>query len=205
LMTSGITDRRLLRAMRQVPRERFVPAGRKNLACIDEEHVLRAGDDPRSMAAPAAFAKLVQLADIDAEDVVLDIACGTGYSSAVLAALASAVVAVEDDERLVATANENLSGLDVGNAAVLQTPLTAGVPAEAPFDVIVIEGAVDFVPDALLRQLKEQGRLVAMVGSGSTAVANLFVNVGGAIRAYPAFNAAMPALSAFRKAPEFAL
>jgi protein-L-isoaspartate(D-aspartate) O-methyltransferase len=157
------------------------------------------------MATPAAFARLVQLAEVDAEDVVLDIACGTGYSCAVLASLASAVVAVEDDERLVATANEILSDLDIGNAVVLQAPLNGGVPAEAPFDVIIIEGAVDFVPAALLGQLKEQGRLVALVGSGSTAVANLFVNAGGAIRAYPSFNAAMPKLSAFRKAPEFAL
>jgi protein-L-isoaspartate(D-aspartate) O-methyltransferase len=203
LMTSGVTERRLLRAMGQIPRERFVPAGRKDLAYIDEAHVLRTGADPRAMATPAAFAKLVQLADIGAGDVVLDIACGTGYSSAVIAALSSAVVAIEDDEQLVASADEILSDLDIGNAAILCAPLAGGVPAEAPFDVIIIEGAVDIVPEALLSQLKEQGRLVAMVGSGSTAVANLFVNAGGSIRAYPAFNAAMPVLSAFRKAPEF--
>jgi protein-L-isoaspartate(D-aspartate) O-methyltransferase len=205
LMTTGITDRRLLRTMGQIPRERFVPESRRPLAYIDEEHVLRGGADPRILPTPASFARLVQMAEIGPDDVVLDIACGTGYSSAVLAALASAVVAVEDDDGLVAAAEEILSHLDFGNAAVLRAPLTEGVPSEAPFDAIVIEGAVEQVPQALLAQLKDQGRLVALVGAGSTAVAHLYINSGGSVRALRSFNAAMPVLSAFSKRSEFSL
>ena len=148
LRTREVTDKPLLAAMLAVPRERFVPAARAGLAYADMSHKLSESGD-RVLPAPEAFARLVQFGGITRDDIVLDIGCGTGYSSAVIARVAAAVVALESHEDLAAKADSILTELEVGNAAVLSGDLAAGVPSEAPFDVIVIEGAVDFVPEAL--------------------------------------------------------
>ncbi len=204
LRTSSITDRRLLTVMGDVPRERFLPEARRPLAYADVEHRLDAANG-RAISTPAAFGRLVQLARIKPTDIVLDIACGTGYSTAILAGLANAVVATEDDEQLVGRADAALSELEIGNAAVLKAGLTAGLPSEAPFDVIVIEGSVDFVPEALFAQLKEGGRLVTSMRRGRTCVAEVFVNAEGDVTGRREFDLGLPPLAPFRRPEVFAL
>ena len=194
LRTSGITDRRLLVAMGEVPREKFVPAVRQGLAYIDE--ALPVGG-ARKLAAPAPFAKLVQLAQIQGDERVLDLGCGTGYSAAVLARLADHVVAVEDDKTLSVHARAALAELGISNVTLVEGALTAAGKAHGPYDVIVLEGAVAGVPDALLAQLKPEGRLVALIAEpGRVAVAHLFARSGKGIAASAAFDASLPPLLA---------
>ncbi len=204
LRTREVTDRGLLSAMLDVPRERFLPRARAELAYSDMRHELT-GTSRRTLPAPEAFARLAQLGGITHDDVVLDVACGTGYSTAVLARIASAVVALEDDADLVAEADSLLTALEVGNAAVLRGELGAGVPTEAPFDVIVVEGAIDAIPETLFSQLKQGGRLVAGVAHGPTVVATLFVRSEGVVTRNEAFDIGLPRLAAFAAPPAFAL
>lgn len=200
LRTSGITDWRILDAMNRVPRERFVPDHRVSFAYSDEDIPLSSG---RTLAAPADFARIVQLADVGSQDVVLDVGCGTGYSAAVLSSLANAVVALESDEVLTGKANDILADLDIGNAAVVAGPLEEGLAREAPFDVIILEGSVEGVPAVLFAQLRDGGRLVAVLGSGNAAVAHLYVKSGEDVAGTPTFNVSLPPLGAFAPAPEF--
>lgn len=200
LRTSGVLDARILTAMGRVPREIFVPEARRALAYLDEEIPV---SPTRKLPEPAGFGRLVQLAEIGSGDVVLDVACGTGYSTAVLSALANGVVALEDDPALVEAANANLAAIDIGNAAVVEGPLAGGIPREAPFDVIVIEGAVDAVPQDLLDQLRDGGRLVAAIGHGNAGVAHLFVRSGDAIAQSSHFNLSLPALAVFARPEGF--
>lgn len=200
LRTSGITDWRILDAMNRVPREKFVPEPYAEFAYSDENIPMSA---KRALASPAAFAKLVQLAAITSQDVVLDVGCGAGYSAAVLSNLANAVVAVESDEGMVAKANDALADLDIGNAAVVAGPLDAGLPKEAPFDVIILEGAVDAVPPALFEQMRDGGRLVAVIGTGNAALAHLYIKTGTDVAATANFNLSLPLLGTFAPAPEF--
>lgn len=200
LRTSGITDWRILDAMNRVPREKFVPDHQAALAYSDDELSLSGG---RMLGTPADFARLVQLAEVGSQDVVLDVGCGTGYSTAVLSMLANAVVALDSDEAMAGRANDILVDLDIGNAAAVPGPIENGVAREAPFDAIILEGAVDAVPPALLDQLRDGGRLVAVIGTGNSGVAHLYVKTGTEIGATAAFNASLPVLGVFAPAPAF--
>jgi protein-L-isoaspartate(D-aspartate) O-methyltransferase len=192
LRTSGITDRRLLTAMGEVPRELFVPAVRRELAYIDGSQPLNA---TRRLGPPAPFAKLVQLAAIEHSDHVLDVGCGTGYSSAVLARLAADVVAVDHDASLAAEARKTLAGVDAGNVSVIEGALATAGRNKGPYDVIVLEGVVAEVPDALFAQLKPEGRLVTLIaGAGEVPVAHLFAKSGKGIAARADFDARLPPL-----------
>ena len=204
--TTDVTDSALLSAMLSVPREEFVPARRRELSYIDEDIEIAAADGGRSaryLMEPSPFARLIQLAEVKPTDFVLDIGCGTGYSSAVLSRLASFVVAVESDAHLAEAATAGLARLGYENVAVVAAPLAAGHTGEAPYDLIVIEGAVDEVPQDLLDQLKDGGRLVAVIGEGNAARAVLHVRDGGTISHRKAFNAAVKSLDEFRRAPAF--
>lgn len=203
LRTSSITDRQLLTAMGQVPRERFVPEARQTLAYIDDVHVLDA-QSGRALPAPAPFARLVQLAGVGPGDKVLDVGCGSGYSSAVLAALAAEVVAVEESAGLVRSAADNLAALGIGNVTVVEAPLTLGAARHGPYDVILIEGAVEQVAGALQAQLADGGRLVATVGKrGGIGVAHRFVRAGDDVAARAEFDARMPPLTAQKPSEKF--
>lgn len=193
LRTSAVTDRRLLRAMGAVPRERFLPEARRPLAYIDESHVLP-GPSGRAIPAPAPFARLVQLAEIGPDDHVLDVGTGTGYSAAVLAQLAGSVVALEGDPALAKAASGNLASLGVANASIVENDLDKGAPEQGPYDAIVLEGAVAEVPEAILHQLKEGGRLVALIRTGATAVASVYVRVGEEFAPRTEFNTTLPPL-----------
>jgi protein-L-isoaspartate(D-aspartate) O-methyltransferase len=195
LRTSSITDRRLLAAMGAVPREQFVPESRRPLAYIDATHRLVDERGGRALPAPAQFARLVQLAGVRSGDRVLDVGCGSGYSTVVLAELAAEVVGVEETAALVELARGNLAALQVGNASVVQAPLAAGAPETGPYDVILIEGEVGSVPEPLQAQLAEGGRLVAVLGRPGIGVAHRFVRSGDDVAGRPEFDARMPALT----------
>jgi protein-L-isoaspartate(D-aspartate) O-methyltransferase len=201
LRTTDVTNAALLDAMLAVPRELFVPEGRRPLAYIDED--VRVDAQGRFLMEPSPFARLVQLADVRANDFVLDVGCATGYSAAVLSRLASSVVALECDAGLAASATSNLSTLGYDNVAVVEGALQDGYASEAPYDVIVVEGAVDFVPDALLAQLKDGGRLVAVVGSGHSAMARIYLRDGDTISDRRVFNAAVKPLPGFMREAAF--
>src|SRR5437868_2561208 len=146
-----VTDLRIIAALLDVPRERFFPPAQRALAYLDAE-VPVAG--PRALLKPMVFAKLLQAAAIGENERVLDVGCATGYSSAVLAELAGSVIALEEDPALVRSASEMLAELGAAHVSVVTGPLTDGWPKGAPYDAILIEGASEIVPDALLAQLK---------------------------------------------------
>lgn len=203
LTTSGVLDANVLAAFSAVPREAFLESNKHEFAYTDKEHRL-AGAIERYMGTPVSIGKLLELADISKDDIVLDVACGTGYSTALLAQLANSVVAIEVDSELVDKGNEILADLDISNAAIVKGPLAKGVASEAPFDVIVIQGAVGEVPASLFAQLREGGRLVAIIGTGSSANAVLHMKTQTGIARIPSRNACMPELAEFAKKPAFA-
>lgn len=203
LRPANITDRQLLSAMGKVPREKFVTQERSAIAYTDTDHPM--GKGGRQLANPVAFAKLVQLAEITPQDFVLDAGCGLGYSTAVLADLAGSVVGLDEEAALVDAANTNLADLEIGNATAVAANITEGMPSEAPFDVIVIEGAVDEVPSALFDQLRDGGRLVVMLNDGATPTAYKYVKSGDDITARAEFDAAIPQLLVQQVRPQFTL
>ena len=205
---SDVTDRRIIRAMLEVPREAFVPQSLQALAYMDEAVPAAedAGGRPgRCLLAPRTFAKLVQLAEIGPDAVVLDVGCATGYSTAVLARLAKAVVAVEVDAALAASATQTLRRLGVGNALVIEGALEKGAPSHAPFDAILLDGAVPQVPQQLLEQLKDGGRLVAVIADGAFGRAQVWRRTGKVFDPRPAFDAGAPPLPGFSRQAEFVL
>ncbi|MBX3505317.1 MAG: protein-L-isoaspartate O-methyltransferase [Parvibaculum sp.] len=200
---NSVTDERVIAAMSAVPRERFVPVSRQGLAYMDEDIRISDGQPARFLMEPRVFAKLVQLAAITADDLVLDIGCGTGYSTAVLSRLAGTVVALESDENLAAQAGATLSDLGVDNAVVVPGPLPGGHAKQAPYDVIFINGMVSAVPEALQKQLRENGRLVTVVGDGVSGRARLYLKAGGGFGGRDAFDANIRFLPGFEPVESF--
>lgn len=196
---NGITSRPLIDAMAAIPREQFVPANLKPLAYMDEDVALPVGEGGarRYLIEPMAYARLVQTARVEPSDIVLDIATGPGYSAAVLGHLAQTVVAIESDPALVAQANENLLRLEVSNVAVIEAPLKDGHAAEAPYNAIIINGRVEQVPQALLSQLADGGRLVAVVGTTEMARARVYTRSGDQFAERDVFDASIPKLPEF--------
>lgn len=204
IRTTDVTDLSVIDAFLTVPREAFVPSARKAVAYIDEDILLEGeGGAPRYLMEPSPFAKLVQLARIGKKDVVLDIGCGTGYSSAVLSHLAGSVIGLESDSALSAEATTRLTELGYDNVVIVSGDMSSGYPSEAPYDVIMIEGAVDFVPEPLFQQLKEGGRLIAVEGRGNASVARLYVKENGVASGRMAFNTAIRFLPGFERVPQF--
>lgn len=200
IRTTDVTDPEILRAFLTVPREAFVEPAQRALAYVDCDLAVSRG---RSMMQPAPLAKLLQLARVRPTDVVLDVGCGTGYSSAVLSQLAASVVALEEDPDLAARASETLTANGFHSCVVVQGPLNAGWPTEAPYDVIVFQGSVEFVPDAFLDQLKERGRLVAVEGTGLSAMAKFYTKDDGLVSDRFGFNCAARPLPGFSRDKAF--
>jgi protein-L-isoaspartate(D-aspartate) O-methyltransferase len=204
--TSDVTDPRIIAAMLELPRERFVPQGKAGLAYLDLDLPVtqpKPGGAARCLLKPMVLAKMVQAAGLGEDDHVLDVGCATGYSSALLARLAGSVIALEEDETLARLARENLAAVGAVNATVVSGPLTQGWQGRAPYDVIFVNGASEIVPHALARQLKEGGRLVAVVGRAPTGQAVVYRCVGGDISGWPIFDAAAPLLPGFAAPPVF--
>jgi protein-L-isoaspartate(D-aspartate) O-methyltransferase len=201
--TSDVTDQRIIAAMLDLPRERFVPERNASLAYLDRDVAVTAGTPARRLLKPMVLAKLVQAAEIGPQDRVLDVACATGYSTALLARLARNVVALEEDVTLARHARENLAAVGVANAEAVSGPLPDGWQAGAPYDVIFVNGAAEVVPERLLRQLAEGGRLVGVVGRAPASKAVLYLASGGQASALPIFDAAAPPLPGFAEPPAF--
>ncbi len=200
--TSDVPNPRIQKAMLEVARERFVPAAKRDSAYAETAVEVVRG---RYLLEPRTLAKLIHLADVGADDTVLDVGCTSGYSTAVLARLAKKVFALESDAELVRVASEMLPAVGVTNAEVVQGGLREGHRAAAPYDVIVIEGAVEEVPDSLLAQLAEGGRLVAMVQAGPQTRAYRYVRHDGHVGSRSDFDGAAPLLTSFRKPVGFVL
>lgn len=190
---SDITDRRITSAMTDIAREPFLPQGLdKTLAYMDGAIPTGGG---RAMLAPRTLARLLQLADIDAGDKVLIAGSGTGYATAIAARMSKSVVALESDEALAAIAASALSGQ--ANVKFVKGELTAGHAAGAPYDVILIEGAVEDVPEALIGQLGQGGRLVAIEQGQGMGRAIVLTKSAGAVSKRAAFDAAAALLPGF--------
>jgi len=204
IRVNDVTDHGLIRAFAETPRELFVPSGQKPFAYGDRDIPISTGETgERFLLSPMVMAKTFQALQIDTTSVVLDIGCGSGYSTAILAQLAGSVVAIEEEESLVSAAEANLQTLGFDNAAILQGKLVDGLASEGPFDAILISGGVEEVPDLLKEQLNDRGRLVAVVMSGHTGQARLYERVGSQISERALFDASAPILPGFRKAREF--
>lgn len=199
---SDVTKFPIIDAMLSVPREVFVPDSLKEAAYAGENLEIAPG---RTLLDPRTFAKVLEAAEIEPGDLVLDIACGLGYSSAIAAHLADAVVAVEDTEDQAQAAQAALAEADVDNVAVVQGPLAEGAAKHGPYDVILIQGGVESVPDALLDQLKDGGRLVAIFEDGRLGTVRVALRADDTVTWRYAFNADAPILADFRKSVEFAL
>ena len=188
--TGDVTDLRLLAAMLELPRERFVDPAQAGLAYADLDVPLRA--TRRCLLRPRTLAKLIQAADVAPTDRVLDVGCASGYGAAVLARLAAEVVALEEEPALAAMATKALAG--AASVSVVTGPLTAGWPARQPYDVILVEGAAEVVPPDLFGQLADGGRLLCIEGRDLAGRAMVYRSAGGQVSGRPVFDAAAPLL-----------
>jgi protein-L-isoaspartate(D-aspartate) O-methyltransferase len=194
IRTNDVTDVRIHAALDAVMRERFVPNAKRALAYADVPVEIAPG---RYLLDPRSFAKALQLVRLTAEDKVLDVGCGTGYSSAVLGRLARTVVALEQDADLVRIAAGLLE--DLPNVQITQGALIEGFKDGGPYDVIFVNGAIETQPDTLLSQLAEGGRLVAFLQSGAQGRATLYVKEQGRVGHRSDFDANVPLLAGFKK------
>jgi protein-L-isoaspartate(D-aspartate) O-methyltransferase len=201
IRTNKVTEPALLDALASLPREQFVPAERRSAAYIDED--LRISGE-RYMMEPMVLARLLQAAEVTRTDVALDVGCGTGYATAVLARLAATAIGLESDGALARTARDTLKRLAIANAVVVEGNLADGCARLGPYDVILVNGAVAEFPPALLDQLAEGGRLVGVRRPGSgPGEAVLMLKRHGAVAGRTLFEAANPYLAGFAPKPRF--
>lgn len=199
--TNDVTDKRITEVMGRLERERFVPPAQRALAYAEMCVEVKPG---RFLLDPRSFAKLLQIAEVQEGDRVLDIACATGYSSAVLSALSADVVALEEDEALAKEATSALRSCPkLGRLNGVVGPHCDGVPAQAPFDLIFVNGAVEEIPVAWVSQLKEGGRIAVILRDGPVGKANFCVRKGGVLSRRVAFDATVPVLPGLERARSF--
>ena len=199
---SDVTKFPIIAAMLAVPREVFVPVGLREAAYVGDNVDLGAG---RVVLDARVLAKLLDALDILPREMVLDIGCGLGYSSAIIARLAEAVVAVEQDPAMAAEAQARLLGEAVDNVAVIAGPLAKGSAKHGPYDVVILQGGVEAVPPEILAQIKEGGRIAAVFMAGPLGIAKIGYKSGSDVTWRFAFNASLPVLPGFAAAREFSL
>lgn len=198
--TADVHNPDLLAAMLTIPRERFVPPSLAGQAYLDSDIQIAPG---RVLLKPMVFAKLIEAVDVRTNDHVLDVGCGFGYSSAVLARLAGSVIGLEEPPALASQAKAALAATDAASVTVVTGPLTAGWPAAAPYDLILLNGATEIVPDGLGSQLKPDGRLACIFGRAPGAKAMIYRLAERRLVGRPAFDAAAPVLPGFVAPPAF--
>ncbi|WP_299350702.1 protein-L-isoaspartate O-methyltransferase [uncultured Shimia sp.] len=199
---SDVTKFTVIEAMLNIPREAFVPRDKRDAAYVGE-HVAMGGG--RVILDPRTLAKMLDAVDIQNDELVLDIGSGLGYSAAVIARIAEAVVAVEDDADLVAEAQSTLSEQGVDNVIMHEAPLTEGAANHGPYDVIMLQGAVGFMPESITSQLKEGGRIVSLEMDGALGTVRVGYMLNGVLNWRFAFNAGAPVLPGFEKHRAFTL
>jgi protein-L-isoaspartate(D-aspartate) O-methyltransferase len=199
IRTADVSDTALLDAMLTVPRERFLPPALVKLAYLDGEIPVARG---RALLKPMVLAKLLQAANVRPGDRVLDLGCATGYASALLARLGAGVVALEENADLAEQARQALTDVAAG-VEVAVGPLTAGWPGGAPYDVILLDGASEIVPDGLGPQLKPEGRVIGIYGRAPASKATIFHFVEGHFVGRPIFDAGAKLLPGFAAPPQF--
>jgi len=199
-----VTDSRILEAFETIPRENFVPAAMQAIAYADEDLHIGGG---RYLIEPMILGRLLQDALPDEDDIALEIGCGTGYSTAILSKLVSSVVAIEQDQCLVEIGNKNLTELEIDNAAIVQGDLQEGYENQKPYSLILIAGGVEEVPNPILDQIAESGRLVTVLydSDGVVGRATSFERIAGRISRRIMFDAATPILPGFSKEYSFVL
>ncbi len=199
---SDVTLFPIIEAMLSIPRERFVPTRLQEAAYLGEN--LPIGPN-RAILEPRTLAKMLNLLAVGPRDLVLDLAPGFGYSTAVLAHLAQAVVAVEPEEPLVTEAEAALAEVGIDNAAIQAGEPAHGAPEHGPYDAIAVQGAVEVLPDAIADQLAEGGRIACIFSEDRLGTCRLGIKADGRINWRFAFNASAPVLPGFEKKPEFSL
>ncbi len=200
IKTGAITDPVVVEAMGAVPRENFLPEARRAVAYADENLAIGKG---RFVMEPLVLARLLQLAEVQPTDKALVVGANGGYSAAVLAQMAASVVALDSERDLTVAASSGFAMSGTSNVQVVTGDLVAGYPAGAPYDVIVIGGAVADVPGSLKLQLADGGRLVAIVRNGPVGHGVVYERVGATFGAREVFDAVTPILPGFEKLPKF--
>ena len=199
---SDVTKFPIIDAFLFVPREKFVPDGKREAAYIGENFQI---GQSRVILEPRTLAKLLEALDINNDELVLDIGTGLGYSSAVISLVAEVVIAVEDDSSLASEAEEILSEIGADNVVVEVNKLEEGAPEHGPYDVIIIQGGVEKIPGSILKQLKNGGRVGAIFIEEGLGTAKIGFKLNDKINWRYSFNAAAPILTGFFKQKDFAL
>jgi protein-L-isoaspartate(D-aspartate) O-methyltransferase len=201
---SDVTDIRILDAMLAVPREAFVPENQRALAYLDLDlDVSEGGPAKRFLIKPLVISKMLQAADIKDTDNVLVVGCATGYTAALVAKLAGRVTATESDPALAAKAKDVMAELGLGNVTFRAAAAAEGDPANAPYDVIVLDGATEITPDRLYRQLRDGGRLVGVFAMTQPQRAVIVTRSHGDFGNRALFDAAVPVLPGLERSPAF--
>jgi protein-L-isoaspartate(D-aspartate) O-methyltransferase len=201
LRPNRVTNAQLLAAIGELPRERFLPEATRSVAYADDDVPLGNG---RYLMEPMVLARLIQALQPRPEDRAMVVASGPGYGAALLARLVHSVIVVESDPTLAAAAERTAK--ELGIAGIRQTiGKLEGAAESAPYDVIVIEGAVQVVPQAIFDQLAEGGRLTTVIAGppGASGVAQLFMKEGGMASGRPLFDSGTPSLPGFAPPPRF--
>ena len=199
---ADVTKFPVIDAMLQVPRENFVPTQLREAAYLGENLDL---GEARVLLDPRTLAKMLDALEVGDGDLVLDIGPTHGYSAAVIAHLAEAVVGVEEDAALVEEAQRALSEAGADNVVMVEGTLAAGAPDHGPYDVIVIEGGVERLPDGILDQLKDGGRIACLFIEGALGVVRIGYRIDGHMSWRADFNAGAPVLPGFERQSAFAL
>ena len=199
---SDVTKFPIINAMLSVPREAFVPDHVREAAYMGENVDLGEG---RVIFEPRTLAKMLDVLDIQRDELVLDLGCALGYSAAVIAHMAEAVVAVEENADMLQEAQTLLAEYGADNVVLHEGSLAQGAAEHGPFDVIVIEGAVAHLPEVLLDQLKDGGRIACLFMEGALGVMRVGYKIDGVVNWRFAFNAGGPVLPGFERHSAFTL